>query len=184
MKDINNKKDLIIRLVAHDIGQKDSDSSLREDTISDDEEIVLGEVVGDQCLRKVSGGRVHQVVKPVDSHVVSPKTTTSTSSLKKFLALSKCCQPTSGENIESIESTGNQIMEPSKTYVKRAIAELDMPTSKSLAEATSSRDKLQYKVGDMHNSQKLGRQTTSCILPLGCHLITKQKYPKVESLSI
>ncbi|XP_052037133.1 fibrous sheath-interacting protein 2 isoform X1 [Apodemus sylvaticus] len=145
LKDINNKKDLIIRLVAHDIGQKDSDSSLREDTISDDEEIVLGEVVGDQCLRKVSGGRVHQVVKSVDSHVVSPKTTTSTSSLKKFLALSKCCQPTSGENIESIESTGTQIMEPSKTYVKRAIAELDMPTSKSLAEATSSRDKLQYK---------------------------------------
>ncbi|XP_028618864.1 fibrous sheath-interacting protein 2 [Grammomys surdaster] len=145
LKDINNKKDLIIRLVAHDIGQKDSDSSLREDTVSDDEEIVLGEVVGDQCLRKIPRGRVQQAVKPAESQAVSPKMTTSTSSLKKFLALSKCCQPTSGENIESIEATGSQVVEANKTHVKRAVAELDMPTSNSLAEAASSRDKLQYK---------------------------------------
>ncbi|XP_031226667.1 fibrous sheath-interacting protein 2 isoform X3 [Mastomys coucha] len=145
LKDINNKKDLIIRLVAHDICQKDSDSSLREDTVSDDEEIVLGEVVGEQCLRKISGGRVQQTMKSAETQVVSPNTTTSTSSLKKFLALSKCCQPTSGESIQSVEETRIQIMEPSKTYVKRAVAELDMPTCKSLEEATSSRDKLQYK---------------------------------------
>lgn len=157
MKDINNKKDLIIRLVAHDIGQKDSDSSLREDTVSDDEEIVLGEVVGDQCLRKIARGHVQQAGKPAESQVVSPTMTTSTSSLKRFLALSKCCQPTSGENIESIEATESQIVESNKTYVKRAVAELDMPTSKSVAEAASSRDKLQYKVGDMHNSHQLGK---------------------------
>uniref|UniRef100_A0ABK0LHF7 Fibrous sheath-interacting protein 2 n=1 Tax=Rattus norvegicus TaxID=10116 RepID=A0ABK0LHF7_RAT len=145
LKDINNKKDLIIRLVAHDIGQKDSDISLREDTVSDDEEVVLGEVVGDQCLRNVAGDYVEQVVKPPESQVASPKTATSSSSLKKFLALSKCCQPISGENIESIEVTGNQITEPNKTNVKRAVAELDMPYSKHLAEAPPSRDKLQYK---------------------------------------
>ncbi|XP_029392908.1 fibrous sheath-interacting protein 2 [Mus pahari] len=145
LKDINNKTDLIIRLVAHDIGRKDSDSSLSEDMVSDEEEVVLGEVVGDQCLRKLSGGRVQKVKKSAETHVVSPKSATSTSNLKKFLALSKCCQPTSGENIESIEETGIQIMDPNKTYVKRAAAELDMPSCKSLAKETTSRDKLQYK---------------------------------------
>jgi hypothetical protein len=153
LKDINNKTDLIIRLVAHDIGRKESDSSLSEGMVSDEEEVVLGEVVGDQCLRKISGGRVQQVKKSAESHVVSSKTATSTSNLKRFLALSKCCQPTSGENIESIEESGIQIMDPNKAYVKRAAAELDMPSCKSLAEETTSRDKLQYKVGSMHNSQ-------------------------------
>ncbi|XP_036039182.1 fibrous sheath-interacting protein 2 [Onychomys torridus] len=145
LKDINNKKDLIIRLVAHDISQKVSESSFREDAISDEEEIVLGEVAGHQCLGEISGGHGEEVVKPLGTKVVSPKTTMSTSSLRKFLALSKCCQPTSGENIESIEAFGNQAMKFKKTHVKRAVAELDMPSSKSLAEGLSSKDKFQYK---------------------------------------
>ncbi|XP_051040331.1 fibrous sheath-interacting protein 2 [Phodopus roborovskii] len=145
LKDIHNKKDLIVRLVAHDISQKDLEGSFREDMVSDEEEIVLGEVVGHQCLGEISEDHVQEVVKPLETQVVSPKTTTSTSSLRKFLALSKCCHPTSGENIESIEATGNQTMEPIKTHVKRTVAELDMPSSKSLAEGPSSREKLQYK---------------------------------------
>ncbi|XP_021089649.1 fibrous sheath-interacting protein 2 [Mesocricetus auratus] len=145
LKDIHNKKDLIVRLVAHDISQKDLDGSFREDMISDEEEIVLGEVVGHQCLGEISGYHVGEVVKPSETQVVSPKSTTSTSSLRKFLALSKCCHPTSGEHIESIEATESQTVEPNKTSVKRAVAELDMPSSKSLAEEPSSRDKLQNK---------------------------------------
>ncbi|KAH0508821.1 Fibrous sheath-interacting protein 2 [Microtus ochrogaster] len=147
LKDIHNKRELIIRLVAHDIGQKASETRFKEDRVSDEEEIVLGEVVGHQCLRETSGGRAAKVVKHLETQVVSPKTTTSTSSLRKFLALSKCCHPTSGENIDSIETTENQMVEPNKTHVKRAVAELDMASSKSLAEP-SSREKLQYKVGD------------------------------------
>ncbi|XP_035312389.1 fibrous sheath-interacting protein 2 [Cricetulus griseus] len=145
LKDIHNKKDLIVRLVAHDISKNDLEGSFREDMVSDEEEIVLGEVAGHQCLGEISGDHVGEVLKPSETQVVSPKTTTSTSSLRKFLALSKCCHPTSGEHIESIEATGNQTMEPSKTHVKRAVAELDMPSSKILAEGPSSSDKLQYK---------------------------------------
>ncbi|XP_052581965.1 fibrous sheath-interacting protein 2 [Peromyscus californicus insignis] len=145
LKDIHNKKDLIIRLVAHDISQKVSESSFRNDPVSDEEEIVLGEVARHQCLGEISGGHGEEVVKPLGTKVVSPKTTTSTSSLRKFLALSKCCQPTSGENIESIEAFGNQTMKLNKIHVKRAVAELDTPSSKSLAEGLSSKDKLQYK---------------------------------------
>ncbi|XP_049975382.1 fibrous sheath-interacting protein 2 [Alexandromys fortis] len=144
LKDIHNKKELIIRLVAHDISQKASETSFKEDTVSDEEEIVLGEVVGHQCFRETAGGHAAKVVKHLETQVVSPKTTTSTSSLRKFLALSKCCHPTSGENIDSIETTENQTVEPNKTHVKRAVAELDMASSKSLAEP-SSREKLQYK---------------------------------------
>ncbi|XP_038194129.1 fibrous sheath-interacting protein 2 [Arvicola amphibius] len=145
LKDIHNKKELIVRLVAHDISQKASETSFKEDTVSDEEEIVLGEVVGHQCLRETTGGRAAKIVKPPETEVVSPKTTTSTSSLRKFLALSKCCHPTSGENIDSIETTGNQMVEPNKAHVKRAVAELDMASSKSLAEEPSSREKLPYK---------------------------------------
>ncbi|XP_036039211.1 fibrous sheath-interacting protein 2-like [Onychomys torridus] len=145
LKDIHNKKDLIVRLVAHDTCQKDSDSSFREDMVSDEEEIVLGEVAGHQCLGGISGGHGEEVVKALETKDVSPKTTMSTSSLRKFLALSKCCQPTSGENIESIEAFGYQTMKLNETHVKRAFAELDMSSSKSLAEGLSSKDKLQYK---------------------------------------
>lgn len=47
MKDINNKIDLIIRFVVYDIGRKELDSSLSEGMVFDEEEVVLGEVVGD-----------------------------------------------------------------------------------------------------------------------------------------
>ncbi|XP_052581851.1 fibrous sheath-interacting protein 2-like isoform X2 [Peromyscus californicus insignis] len=145
LKDIHNKKDLIVRLVAHDTSQKDSESNFREDIISDEEEIILGEVIGHQCLGGISAGHGEEVVKALETKVVSPKTTMSASSLRKFLALSKCCQPTSGENIESIGTFGNQAMKLNKTHVKRVVAELDIPSSKSLAEGLSSKDKLQYK---------------------------------------
>ncbi|KAL6080909.1 hypothetical protein STEG23_018068 [Scotinomys teguina] len=145
LKDINNKKDLIVRLVAHDISQKDSERGFREDMVSDEKEIVLGEVAGHQHIGETSGGHSEEAVKPSETEVGSPKTATSTSSLRKFLALSKCCHPSSGENVESAGAFGNQTMKLDKTHAKRAVAELDMPSSKSLAEGLSSRDKLQHK---------------------------------------
>lgn len=116
--------------------------------VSDEEETVLGKVGGHQCLRETSGGHAAKVGKPLETDVVSPKKTTRTSSLRKFLALIKCCHLTSGENIDRTEATGNQMVEPNKTHVERAVAELDMASSKSLAEEPSSREKFQYKVGD------------------------------------
>ncbi|XP_051023018.1 fibrous sheath-interacting protein 2 [Acomys russatus] len=145
LKDIHNKKELIVRLVAHDISKKDSESSFGDNMVSEDEEVILGEVVGRQGLNEIPEDHVPEVVKPVENQVVSPKTTTSTNSLRKFLSLSKCCHPTSGENTESVEATGNQTTEPSKAQVKRAVAELDMPSSKTLPEAPPSKEKIQPK---------------------------------------
>ncbi|XP_036982346.2 fibrous sheath-interacting protein 2 [Artibeus jamaicensis] len=44
LKDVQNKKDLLIRLVAHDI-EDDSESSMKEELTSDDYEVVLKEVI-------------------------------------------------------------------------------------------------------------------------------------------
>uniref|UniRef100_A0A8C6QDK6 Fibrous sheath-interacting protein 2 n=1 Tax=Nannospalax galili TaxID=1026970 RepID=A0A8C6QDK6_NANGA len=145
LKDIQSKKDLIIRLVAHDIYPDVSKSDFREEVVFDEEELVLGEVVGRHSLGELSKEQGKEVVKPIKKDV-SSKPTTSASSLRNFLEVSKCCQPTSKENIEGIiEATSNQITESNKTHIKRTVAEHDMLSSKTLAEADSSGQKSQFK---------------------------------------
>ncbi|XP_014640104.1 PREDICTED: fibrous sheath-interacting protein 2 [Ceratotherium simum simum] len=142
LKDVQSKKDLIIRLVAHDIDQEDSESNTEEGLMSDEDEVVLREIVQEECLGEQFEDQVKEVIKPVESKAVSPKPIRSTSSLKKFLSLSKCCQPTSSANIESIEATSNHIIEPKERQVKRTVAELDMATySTSMTETYSSWEK-------------------------------------------
>ncbi|XP_053453727.1 fibrous sheath-interacting protein 2 [Nycticebus coucang] len=140
LKDVQGKKDLIIRLVAHDIDQVNAEDYIEEEANSEEEEVILGEVFAqDQFINHVK-----KVNKPVESKV-SPKPTPSTNSLKKFLSLSKCCH-ISSENIESIEPISNQIIESNETNVKRAVAELDMATTKMMPETVSSWEKKpQYK---------------------------------------
>uniref|UniRef100_H0XZC6 Fibrous sheath interacting protein 2 n=1 Tax=Otolemur garnettii TaxID=30611 RepID=H0XZC6_OTOGA len=135
LKDVQSKKDLIIRLVAHDIDQANMEDYIEEEVNSEEEEVILGEVFAqDQFINHVK-----KVNKPVESKV-SPKSTPSTSSLKKFLSLSKCCH-ISSENIESIEPVSNQIIESNETNVKRAVAELDMSTAKMTPDTVSSWEK-------------------------------------------
>nr|XP_012417961.1 PREDICTED: fibrous sheath-interacting protein 2 [Odobenus rosmarus divergens] len=140
LKDVQNKKDLIIRLVAHDIDQENSASTREEELMSEDE-VVLKEIVQEECLREQFEDQVKEAMKPVESKVVSPKPTQSTNSLKKFLSLSKCCQPTSSANIESTEATSNHMIEPKERKVKRAIAELDMATCSTTMTETGSWEK-------------------------------------------
>ncbi|XP_062052526.1 fibrous sheath-interacting protein 2 [Lepus europaeus] len=141
LKDVHCKRDLITRLVAHDIDHGDSESTIG-DVISDEDEIVLGEVIGqEECIRELSECQVKEVMKTPASKAASPKTTVSTGSLKRFLALSKCCQPTYSANIESIEAISNLRIESNETQVKRAVAKLDMATTKILTETNTSREK-------------------------------------------
>ncbi|XP_045688090.1 fibrous sheath-interacting protein 2 [Phyllostomus hastatus] len=58
LKDVQNKKDLLIRLVAHDI-EDDSESSLKEELSSDEYEVVLKEVIKE----KFSGEQFENQVK-------------------------------------------------------------------------------------------------------------------------
>lgn len=153
LKDVQSKKDLIIRLVAHDIDQEDSESGREEEPMSDEDEVVLREIAQEEHVGEQFEDQVKEAMKPAEGMVGSPKTTQSTYSLKKFLSLSKCCQLTSSANIESIEATSNHIIEPKERQVKRAVAELDMATNSTTTTQTSSswEKKAQPKVSEKHN---------------------------------
>ncbi|XP_075385190.1 fibrous sheath-interacting protein 2 [Tenrec ecaudatus] len=124
LKDVQNKQDLIIRLVAHDLEQEYPERTKEESVLSDEDEVVLREVVQEGFLEGEEQGK--EAVKPVASKAMSTKPTVSTSSLKKFLSLSKCCQPTSSTNMESIETTSDHLSECQEEQVRKAVAELDM----------------------------------------------------------
>lgn len=148
LKDVENKNDLILRLVAHDIDSQ-------EGQMSDENEFVIREVIQEECLGEQSEDQVNVATKPRESKVGSPKPTVSTNSLKKFLSISKCCQPTSSTNIESIEATSNHIIECKERQVKRAVAELHMAACSTTKAVTDSswEKKPQYKVSEKHDCQ-------------------------------
>ncbi|XP_076721948.2 fibrous sheath-interacting protein 2 [Callospermophilus lateralis] len=146
LKDVQTSKDLIIRLVAHDINQEHPGHDVTEEVISDEDEIVLGEVAVQRSLGELSEDQEKEFGMTVESKVASSKTIISASNLKKILSISKCCQTTNAVNTESIETTSNLILESHDTQVQRTAAEIDMPFSKTLTETDSSpQKKTQHK---------------------------------------
>ncbi|XP_006879007.1 PREDICTED: fibrous sheath-interacting protein 2-like [Elephantulus edwardii] len=129
LKDVQNKYDLITRLVTHDIDQTSiEDNTTDEGQTSDEDEIILGDIVQTEFLGENAEAQV-KAEKPVESKVTSPNPTSSTNSLKKFLSLSKCCQLTSSINAPGIEVSANQATESAmEEHIKRTDAELDMAT--------------------------------------------------------
>ncbi|KAI4544022.1 hypothetical protein MG293_004288 [Ovis ammon polii] len=157
LKDVQNKKELILRLVAHDIEQEISESNIEEElTSSDEDEVVLREIVQEHSGENIED-QVKDSTKPVESKVVSPKPTQSTSSLKKFFSLSKCCQPTSNANVEHTGTMSNHVIDAKKGQIKRTIAELDMsPCSGTFTETDSTwEEKSQSKQVLRNKSQKI-----------------------------
>uniref|UniRef100_A0A8D2H648 Fibrous sheath interacting protein 2 n=1 Tax=Urocitellus parryii TaxID=9999 RepID=A0A8D2H648_UROPR len=146
LKDVQTSKDLIIRLVAHDINQEHPGNNVAEEEISDEDEIVLGEVAVQRNLEELSEDQEKEFGMTVESKVASSKTIISASNLKKILSISKCCQTTNGVNTESIETTSNLILESHDTQVQRTASEIGMPFSKTLTETDSSpQKKTQHK---------------------------------------
>lgn len=84
LKDVQNKKELILRLVAHDIDQEVSENTIEEELMSDENEVVLREIVQEEHLGEKVEGQVKEATKPVETKVVSPKPTRSTSSLNSI----------------------------------------------------------------------------------------------------
>ncbi|XP_064233109.1 fibrous sheath-interacting protein 2-like isoform X2 [Aotus nancymaae] len=123
-------------LTAHDIDRVDLKNYINEELNSDEDEVVLRESVAEEGF-KVFKDQVKEVKKP-EENKVSPKSTRSTSRLKKFLSLFNCCQTTASVNIKSTEATSNQVIESKETHVKRAVAELDMAIKKAMPETASS----------------------------------------------
>ena len=153
LKDVQNKKELILRLVAHDIEQEVSESTIEEElTSSDEDEVVLREIVQEHSGENAED-QVKDSTKPAESKAVCPKPTQSTSSLKKFFSLSKCCQPSA--DVENTGAMSNHVIKPKKKQSKRTVAELDMSSCSGTFTATNStlEEKSQSKVSENHNSQ-------------------------------
>ncbi|KAM4799719.1 fibrous sheath-interacting protein 2-like [Urocitellus parryii] len=73
LKDVQNKKDLIIRLVAHDIDKRGSENKVEEGLTSDEDEVILQEVVKEAFTEEPIQGSVEEDIKPIANPVTSPK---------------------------------------------------------------------------------------------------------------
>ncbi|XP_078004175.1 LOW QUALITY PROTEIN: fibrous sheath-interacting protein 2-like [Phascolarctos cinereus] len=127
LKDVQNKKDLIIRLVAHDI---DEDADNRKDggIISDEEDSGFREVVlKEECALGLMDMSImdEEEEEVPESKVNLPKSSLSSSSLKKLLSISKCCQATSTTTPERIETSPSQIKEPEASLSKIESSDLE-----------------------------------------------------------
>ncbi|KAM9180291.1 fibrous sheath-interacting protein 2-like [Dugong dugon] len=137
LKDVKDKKDLIIRLVAHDIDHKNSKHKIEEDLISDEGEVVLQEVVKEEFIEGLGEDQVKEDTKPAASIAASPKPMTSKSRLKKRLSLSKC-HPKSSITPNSVNIRSAQLMESEETQMKRILSGVDKTTSQSFTSTDST----------------------------------------------
>nr|XP_010598730.2 fibrous sheath-interacting protein 2-like [Loxodonta africana] len=130
LKDVKDKKDLIIRLSAHDIDHKSTGNKIEKDLISDEDEAVLQEVVKGECFEGLVEDQVKEDMKPRASAATSPKPITSMSSLKKRLSLGKYC-PKSTPTPKSVTTHSTQLTESAETQMKSILSGRDRTTSQS-----------------------------------------------------
>ncbi|KAB1252624.1 Fibrous sheath-interacting protein 2 [Camelus dromedarius] len=123
LKDVQSKKDLIIRLVTHDINQEVSEESLT----SDEDEVVLHEVV-----KEFPEAPLEDQVK----EEALPKSLMSKSNLKKILSLGKCCHPKSSVTAIT-EASPTQRTESEQTQI-RTVSKVDVTTSEFSTDRNSS----------------------------------------------
>uniref|UniRef100_A0A8D1LAM1 Fibrous sheath-interacting protein 2 C-terminal domain-containing protein n=1 Tax=Sus scrofa TaxID=9823 RepID=A0A8D1LAM1_PIG len=133
LKDVQTKKDLIIRLVIHDINQEVLEKKAEEILTSDEDEVVLGEVVKELPEGPLED-QVKEDVKPTASTLAFPKPLVSKSNLKKFLSLGKC-QPKPGVTAITEASPIQQIK--SEQTQLRTVSN-DLTTSTFLTNTNSS----------------------------------------------
>ncbi|XP_034861581.1 fibrous sheath-interacting protein 2-like [Mirounga leonina] len=137
LKDVHSKKDLIIRLVTHDINQEVSENKVEEGLTSDEDEVVLQDVEKEELPEGPLEDQVKENIKPIISTVAFPKPLKSKRNLKKFLSLGKCCHCKSTETTANTEASPNQWTESEETQ-RRIVFNADMTTSKSSTGTDSS----------------------------------------------
>lgn len=154
LKDVHSKKDLIIRLVTHDINQDVSENKVEEGLTSDEDEVVLQDVVKEELPEGPFEDQVKEDMKPITSTVAFPTPPKSKRNLKKFLSLGKCCHRRSTVTITNTEASPNQWTESEETQ-RRIVSNANVTTSKSLTGTDSSfwERKTQLSVSDKWDSQ-------------------------------
>lgn len=148
LKDVHSKKDLIIRLVTHDIDPRVSENKVEESLTSDEDEVVLQEVVKElpECPFE---DQVKEDMKPITSTVAFAKPPMSKRDLKKILALGKCCHPKSTATTTNTEASPTQRTESEETQ-RRTVSKPHVTMSKSSTGTYSSfwERKTQLSVSD------------------------------------
>lgn len=136
LKDVQSKKDLIIRLITHDINQEVLQKKAEESFTSDEDEVVLQEVVKEEFPEGPPENQIKEDVKPTASTGAFPKPLMSKSNLKKFLSLGKCCQPKSSVTTIT-EASPAQKTESEQTQI-RTVSKVDVTTPKFSTDTNSS----------------------------------------------
>ena len=151
LKDVQNKKDLIIRLITHDISQENLENK-EESLASDEDEVVLQEVIKEEEFPESPlEDQVKEDMKLTTSTVAHPKPPTSNRSLKKCLSVGKC-QPKSSVTIMTEVSPAKQT-ESEQTLI-RTDSNIDVTASECLTVTNSSWEKkTQLSVSEKCNYQ-------------------------------
>lgn len=150
LKDVQSKKDLIIRLITHDISQENLENK-EESLASDEDEVVLQEVIKEEEFPESPlEDQVKEDMNLTTSTVAHPKPPISKCSLKKFLSVGKC-QPKSSVTIIPEVSPAKQT-EYEQTL--RSVSSIDVTTSKCLTVTNSPWEKkTQLSVSEKCNYQ-------------------------------
>ena len=151
LKDVQSKKDLIIRLIIRSIIQENLENK-EESLDSDEDEVVLQEVVKEEeeFLESPLEDQVKEDMKLTTSTVAHPKPPVSKRSLKKFLSVGKC-QPKSRVTIMTEVSPAKQT-ESEQTLITDS--NIDVTTSKCLTVTNSPWEKkTQLSVSEKCNYQ-------------------------------
>ena len=151
LKDVQSKKDLIIRLIIRSIIQENLENK-EESLDSDEDEVVLQEVVKEEeeFLESPLEDQVKEDMKLTTSTVAHPKPPTSNRSLKKCLSVGKC-QPKSRVTIMTEVSPAKQT-ESEQTLITDS--NIDVTTSKCLTVTNSPWEKkTQLSVSEKCNYQ-------------------------------
>ncbi|XP_054551536.1 fibrous sheath-interacting protein 2-like [Talpa occidentalis] len=116
LKDVQSKKDLIIRLVIHDIKQEISENNEDESFTSDEDEVVLQEIVKDEFPEGPLEDQVKEDIKPITSTAAKPLM--NKNSLEKSLSFGKRCHRKSVLTTKNIEASPTQWTESTDTQTK------------------------------------------------------------------
>ncbi|XP_070461482.1 fibrous sheath-interacting protein 2-like isoform X4 [Equus przewalskii] len=156
LKDVQSKKDLIIRLVAHDIEQEESKNKVEEGLTSDEDEVVLQEVGKEKFPEGPFEDQVKEDVKPTASTVAFPKPLMSKSNLKKCLSLGKSCHPKSSVTTTNTKASPTQWPESEETQIRKILSKADVTTLESSTDTDSSfwGRKTSLSVEEMKSSTK------------------------------
>ena len=150
LKDVQSKKDLIIRLIIRSIIQENLENK-EESLASDEDEVVLQEVIKEEEFPESPlEDQVKEDMKLTTSTVAHPKPPVSKCSLKKFLSVGKC-QPKSRVTIMTEVSPAKQT-ESEQTLITDS--NIDVTTSKCLTVTNSPWEKkTQLSVSEKCNYQ-------------------------------